>query len=105
MSHDEHGHAKEPIIMTSGRRMGKGLVIMVVTLAIGAAILIPFFDTMFSNPPPVTQIRQPTPPTEGGRRRRPLKLARRLLQYYKAQPRRELQITIRMQLKSRLTTK
>jgi plastocyanin len=66
MSHDEHGHAKEPIIMTSGRRMGKGLAIVVVTLAIGAAILIPFFDTMYSNPPPVTQIRQPTPPTGGG---------------------------------------
>ena len=48
MSHDEHGHAKEPIIMTSGRRMGKGLAIVVVTLAIGAAILIPFFDAMFA---------------------------------------------------------
>jgi plastocyanin len=65
MSHDEHGHTKEPIIMTSGRRMGKGLAIVVVTLAIGAAILILFFDAMFANPPPVTQIRQPGPPTDG----------------------------------------
>lgn len=65
MSHDEHGHENEPIILTSGRRMGKGLIIIVVTMAIGAAILLPFFDEMFANPPPVTQIRtEGPPPTE-----------------------------------------
>ena len=57
MSHDEHGHEKEPIILTSGRRFGKGLLIVVITLAVGAAIVIPFFDEMYKNPPPVTQIR------------------------------------------------
>jgi plastocyanin len=62
MSHDEHGHEKEPIILTSGRRMGKGLLIMVITLAVGAAILVPFFDDFYKNPPPVTQIRTERPP-------------------------------------------
>jgi len=61
MSHDEHGHENEPIILTSGRRLGKGLIIVVVTMAIGAAILLPFFDAMFSTPPPVTQIRVERP--------------------------------------------
>jgi plastocyanin len=65
MSHDDHGHDKEPIILTSGRRMGKGLLIVVITLAVGAAILVPFFDEMFRNPPPVTQLRQPPPPGGG----------------------------------------
>jgi plastocyanin len=65
MSSDPHGHDKEPIILTSGRRMGKGLAIVAVTLAIGAAILIPFFDAMFTNPPPVALIRAPQPPAGG----------------------------------------
>ncbi|HEX2472324.1 MAG TPA: plastocyanin/azurin family copper-binding protein [Nitrososphaera sp.] len=37
---------------------------MIVTIAIGAAILIPFFDQMFENPPPVTQIRTESPAAE-----------------------------------------
>ncbi len=41
--------------------MGKGLAIVAVTIAIGAAILIPFFNQMFENPPPVTQIRTERP--------------------------------------------
>ena len=45
--------------------MGKGLVIVAVTMAIGAAILIPFFDAMFLNPPPVALIPAPQPPAEG----------------------------------------
>jgi plastocyanin len=61
MSHDEHGHEKEPIILTSGRRFGKGLAIVVITLAIGAAIAVPFFQDFYKNPPPVTQIRKPAP--------------------------------------------
>lgn len=45
--------------------MGKGLLIVVITLAVGAAIIVPFFDEMFANPPPVTQIRvERPPPTE-----------------------------------------
>jgi plastocyanin len=70
MSHDEHGHEKAPIILTSGKRMAKGLAIVVITLAIGAGIAIPFFDEFFAIPPPVTQIRQPPPlgeePQTGG---------------------------------------
>lgn len=62
MSHD--GHDKDPIIPTSGRRMGKGLIIIVATLAVGAGIIVPFFDQMFSTPPPVTQIRTERPPPE-----------------------------------------
>jgi plastocyanin len=61
MSHDEHGHEKEPIILTSGRRMAKGLAIVVIVLAVGAAIAVPFFHDFYKNPPPVTQIRKPTP--------------------------------------------
>jgi plastocyanin len=52
------------MIITSGRRFGKGLLIVIITLAIGAAIAVPFFDAMFKNPPPVTQIRVPPPPGE-----------------------------------------
>jgi plastocyanin len=35
-----------------------------VTIAIGAAILIPFFEDMAKNPPPVTQIRTERPPAQ-----------------------------------------
>jgi plastocyanin len=63
MSHDEHGHDKEPIIPTSGRRLGKGLLIVGITLAVGAAILVPFFDAMYKNPPPVSLIRAERPPS------------------------------------------
>jgi plastocyanin len=64
MSHDDHGHEKDPIIPTSGRRMGKGLIIIVATLAVGAGIIIPLFDFMYSTPPPVTQIRTERPPPD-----------------------------------------
>jgi plastocyanin len=63
-SDDSHGHDKEPIILTSPRRFGKGLVIVVVTMAIGAGITIPLFDEMFEIPPPVTQIRTESPAAE-----------------------------------------
>ena len=56
-SDDSHSHDKEPIILTSPRRLAKGIVIMVAMMAIGAAILLPLFNTMYKNPPPVTQIR------------------------------------------------
>ncbi len=46
--------------------MGKGLAIVVITLAVGAAIIVPFFNDMYKNPPPVTQIRTQRPPTPSG---------------------------------------
>jgi plastocyanin len=39
---------------------------LIVTIAIGAAILIPTFDQMAENPPPVTQIRTERPAAEEG---------------------------------------
>ncbi len=63
-SHDEHGHEKEPMILTSPRRFGKGIAIVAITLAVGAVILIPNFNNMYKNPPPVTQLllsKQPAP--------------------------------------------
>jgi plastocyanin len=65
-SDDSHGHDKEPIILTSPRRFGKGLVIVIITIAIGAGILIPFFNQMAEIPPPVTQIRTEGPAAEEG---------------------------------------
>jgi plastocyanin len=46
--------------------LGKGLLIVVITLAIGAAIVIPFFDDLYKNPPPVSLIRTERPPPPGG---------------------------------------
>ena len=65
-SEDPHGHDKEPMILTSPRRFGKGLVIVVAIMAIGAGITIPLFDEMFEIPPPVTQIRTESPAAEEG---------------------------------------
>jgi plastocyanin len=44
---------------------------VIVTIAIGAAILIPFFDQMFEIPPPVTQIRTESPAAEEGEEQAP----------------------------------
>src|SRR5918998_4291636 len=65
-SDDPHGHDKEPMILTSPRRFGKGLVVVVAIMAIGAGITIPLFDEMFEIPPPVTQIRIESPAAEEG---------------------------------------
>ncbi len=65
MSHGEHGQEKDPIILTSGRRIGKGLAIVVITLSVGAAILLPYFHDFYKNPPPVSQIPTTRPPTTG----------------------------------------
>src|ERR687895_598863 len=65
-SDDPYGHDKEPMILTSPRRFGKGLVIVVAIMAIGAGITIPLFDEMFEIPPPVTQIRIESPAAEEG---------------------------------------
>src|SRR5215218_5282226 len=61
---DSHSYEKEPIILTTPRRLAKGLVIIVAMMAIGAAILLPFFGDMAKNPPPVTQIRTERPPAQ-----------------------------------------
>jgi plastocyanin len=63
-SDDSHSQDKEPIILTSPRRLGKGIIIIVAMMAIGAAILIPFFGAMAKNPPPVTQLRTERPPAQ-----------------------------------------
>jgi len=39
---------------------------VIVTIAVGAGILIPFFDQMYEIPPPVTQIRTESPAAEEG---------------------------------------
>jgi plastocyanin len=54
--HDPHGHEKEPIILTTPGRFGKAIVLIGITLAIGAAIVINFWAEFHKNPPPVTQI-------------------------------------------------
>jgi plastocyanin len=41
-----------------------GLAIVVITLAVGAAILVPFFHDFYKNPPPVTQVRRAPAPSE-----------------------------------------
>jgi len=54
------------MILTSPRRLGKGLIMVVVTMAVGAGILIPLFEEMYEIPPPVTQIRTEEPAEEEG---------------------------------------
>lgn len=63
---EEHDHNKEPMVLTSPARLVKGIIIVGVTLAIGAAFVIVYFDEMIANPPPVSLIKPPTttpPPT------------------------------------------
>lgn len=64
MESHSHEDDKEPVILTSPGRMLRGVLIVGITLAIAGGILITFFDEMYSNPPPVTQIRRPPPPAE-----------------------------------------
>lgn len=60
----EHDHNKEPIILTSPGRLGRGILIVGITLAVSAGILITFFDDMIANPPPVSRLQQPSTPSE-----------------------------------------
>ncbi len=48
--------------MTSSGRMARGIIIVVVTLAIGAAFLITNFNALFANPPPVARLQVTPPP-------------------------------------------
>src|SRR5918911_1729970 len=51
---------ESPIIRTSGRRMAKGLAIIVVMIAFGAAIAVPNWHNFAKNPPPVSTITTTT---------------------------------------------
>lgn len=66
----EHEHKDEPMLMTSPGRMMRGIVIVAVTLAIGAAVVVTQFDNFFANLPPVSQQTgggtEPPPPPAAG---------------------------------------
>ena len=53
---------KNPIIRTNPQRMTKGILIVAVTLAIGAAILLPSWQTMIHNQPAASKLKQEEPP-------------------------------------------
>jgi plastocyanin len=55
-------HDESPIIRTSPKRMVKGILIVTITLAIGAAIIVPFWQTMIRNPPAASTLKQEEPP-------------------------------------------
>jgi plastocyanin len=60
-------HDESPITRTSSKRMGKGILIMVVTLAFGAAIIVPFWQTMIHNPPIASTLKhEEAPPIPSG---------------------------------------
>src|SRR5919197_5808925 len=56
---------ESPIIRTSGRRMAKGLAIIVVMIAFGAAIAVPNWHNFAKNPPPVSTITTTTASSAG----------------------------------------
>lgn len=68
---EEHEN-RDPIILTSPARMLKGILIIGITLAVCAAILVTNFNNMIANPPPVSRVKPPTttpteqPPAEAG---------------------------------------
>src|SRR5918911_3494970 len=53
------------IIRTSGRRMAKGLAIIVIMIAFGAAIAVPNWHNFAKNPPPVSTITTQTASSGG----------------------------------------
>jgi len=57
-------HDESPIIRTSKKRLGQGLAIVVITMAVGAAIAVPYWNQMAQTPPPVSTIviENPVPP-------------------------------------------
>lgn len=58
----DHEHKDEPILMTSPGRMTRGIIIVAVTLVIGAAVVVTQFDNFFSQPPPVARLTPDTTP-------------------------------------------
>ena len=57
-------HDESPIIRTSSKRMAQGIAIVVALVAIGAAIIIPFWNVMVEHPPAASLIRPKAPPLE-----------------------------------------
>src|SRR5215204_814466 len=47
---------ESPIIRTSKKRLAQGLAIVVITMAVGAAIAVPYWNQMAQTPPPVSTI-------------------------------------------------
>jgi plastocyanin len=56
---------ESPIIRTSSRRMAKGLAIIVIMIAFGAAIAVPNWHNFAKNPPPVSTITTQTASSGG----------------------------------------
>ena len=54
-------HDESPIIRTSSKRMTKGILIVVITLAFGAAIIVPFWQTMIHTPPIASTLKHEEP--------------------------------------------
>ena len=54
-------HDESPIIRTSPKRMTKGILIVVITLAFGAAIIVPFWQTMIHTPPIASTLKHEEP--------------------------------------------
>jgi plastocyanin len=61
-------HDESPIIRTSKKRLAQGLAIIVITMAVGAAIAVPYWNEMAQTPPPVSTIviESPTVPEGEG---------------------------------------
>ncbi|HEU5446376.1 MAG TPA: hypothetical protein VFU67_04470, partial [Nitrososphaeraceae archaeon] len=55
-------HDESPIIRTSSKRMAKGILIVVITLAFGTAIIVPFWETMIHTPPIASTLKHEEPP-------------------------------------------
>ncbi len=55
-------HDENPISRTSSKRMTKGILIVVITLAIGTAIIVPFWQPMINTPPASSTIKHEEPP-------------------------------------------
>ena len=49
-------HDESPIIRTSKKRLAQGLAIIVITMAVGAAIAVPYWNKWAQTPPPVSTI-------------------------------------------------
>jgi cytochrome c oxidase subunit 2 len=60
-------HDESPITRTSPKRMAKGILIVVITLAFGAAIILPFWQTMIHHPPLASTLKhEEAPPIATG---------------------------------------
>ena len=60
-------HDESHITRTSSKRMAKGILIMVITIAFGDAIIVPFWQTMIHNPPIASTLKhEEAPPIPSG---------------------------------------